>query len=235
MIVSMKMRILITTLFAAVVGSAYPASFEIFPTSTGGALFLTGSSSGPVTVEDQNGGPNGNYTIVFRFAVPLNSVGSVGVISGSGKVISSTIDSSDSRNYIVNLTGVTNAQLITLSLSGVSTTAGISNITRTVGFLIGDANGDGVVNSVDVARTKAQSGTLLSASNFAEDINGDGTINSVDVAMVKARSGTGIPNFSGGGSGIAPRGVPDSGSTVLLLGAALSLTALCGRLVRHKA
>jgi hypothetical protein len=64
-----------------------------------------------------------------------------------------------------------------------------------MGVLLGDTNGDGVVNGADTAQTKSQSGTAVTGSNFREDVNTDGFINSADISLVKSKSGTGLGNL----------------------------------------
>src|ERR1700736_2338638 len=68
-------------------------------------LPLTGTPG----IECRTGGANSNYTIVFKSAVALSTVGNV-TVTGSGGVSNQTSDSTDRRQYIVNLTGVSNAQ-----------------------------------------------------------------------------------------------------------------------------
>jgi uncharacterized repeat protein (TIGR03803 family) len=137
----------------------------------------------------------GNYLIIFSFANNLASVGSASVTSGTGSVGSKSIDSTDAHNYIVNLTGATNARYITVSLANVSDSAGnfSSAVLASMGVLIGDTNADGFVNSADIAQTKSQSGQAVTSSNFREDVNADGFINSADISLVKSKSGTALP------------------------------------------
>ena len=59
--------------------------------------------------------------------------------------------------------------------------------------LLGDTNGNKVVNATDVTQTKLQSGLPSSAANFRTDGNVSGTINSSDVTLVKSHSGAGVP------------------------------------------
>jgi hypothetical protein len=61
---------------------------------------------------------------VFTFANPLTTVDGASVTSGTGLGTTSNIDSNDADNYIVNLTGVTNAQVITVSLANVTDSTG---------------------------------------------------------------------------------------------------------------
>jgi hypothetical protein len=145
-------------------------------------------------VECRSGGANGDYSVVYTFANALTSVDWASISSGTGAVTNSTIGS-DSHQYIVDLTGVANAQTITLSLGNVNDVAGNSTsaVSTSMSLLIGDTNGDGVVNSSDIAQTKSQSGSVLGAFNFRGDVTIDGALNSSDIALVKSKSGTGLP------------------------------------------
>lgn len=145
-------------------------------------------------IECRSGGASGTYTIVFRFENPLSSVDGANVTSGAATVGSSQIGS-DPREYVVNLSGVTNAQAIAVNLTNVQDTLGnvSATVSGTVNLLIGDTNADGFVNSADISQTKAQSGQPVTSANFREDTNGDGFINSADISLVKSRSGTALP------------------------------------------
>jgi hypothetical protein len=145
-------------------------------------------------IECRSGGANGDYTMVFTFLNALTSVGNASVTSGTGSVASSNIDSSDPHNYIVNLTGVTNAQVIAVSLANVADSAGNSStiVSAPMGVLIGDTTGNGAVNSSDIAQTQSQSGQPVTASNFREDVTINGVINSSDIALVQSKSGTAL-------------------------------------------
>jgi hypothetical protein len=146
-------------------------------------------------IECRSGGANGDYTMVFTFLNALTSVGNASVTSGTGSVASSNIDSSDPHNYIVNLTGVTNAQVIAVSLANVADSARNSStiVSAPMGVLIGDTTGNGAVNSSDIAQTQSQSGQPVTSSNFREDVTVNGSINSADIALVQSKSGTALP------------------------------------------
>jgi len=145
--------------------------------------------------ECRSGGANGDYTLVFSFANTLTSVSGASVTSGTASVVSSNIDSSDAHNYIVNLTGVANGQRITVGLTNVTDTVGnfSSAVSAQMGVLVGDVNGNGLVNSTDTSRVQAQSGQGITSSNFRMDVNANGLINSTDTSIVRANSGTGLP------------------------------------------
>ena len=135
----------------------------------------------------------GNYTMVFTFVNNLIAVGSAGA-SGCGGSVSSSSTGPNANQYTVNLTGVSNACYISVTLSDVIDSAGnVGTVSAPMGVLIGDTTGDGFVNSADISQTKSQSGAAVTSSNFREDLNADGFINSADISLVKSQSGTALP------------------------------------------
>ena len=155
-------------------------------------LPLTGSRG----VEPRSSGSlgAGNYTLVFTFPNNLISVASANVSSGTGSVSSSMIGPNPNQ-YTVNLTGVSDQQYIAVTLHAVQDSAGNTSdvIGPQMGVLIGDTNGNGVVNSTDVAPTKSRVGQTVDATNFRSDVNANGSINASDVSLVKSKIGTGLP------------------------------------------
>jgi hypothetical protein len=151
--------------------------------------------TGPLGIECRSGGTNGDYTLVFTFANTLASVAGASVTSGTGSVSSSNIDSSDAHNYIVNLTGVTNAQVIAVSLSKVTDSAGnaSSAVSASMGVLIGDVNASGRVDAADVSLVRQQTLQPVTASNFREDINASGRIDAADVSITRQQTLTSLP------------------------------------------
>ena len=96
---------------------------------------------------------------------------------------------------MVNITGVTNAQVITVSLTNVNDSIGNScnAVSALMGVLIGDTTADRFVNSADIAQTKSQSGNTVSIANFREELSTNGSINSADISLAKSKSGTALP------------------------------------------
>jgi hypothetical protein len=174
--------ILVSAVSSKVHGSA--GSFDI-------NLPLTGTPG----IECRSGGVNNDYTLIFTFANTLSSVGGAGVTSGTGSVSSANIDSSDAHNYIVNLTGVTNAQVITVSLANVSDSAGNFSgaLSASMGVLLGDTNGSGRVDAADVSSVRQQTLQLVTSSNFREDVNTSGRIDAADVSLVRQQTLTSLP------------------------------------------
>ncbi|HST31315.1 MAG TPA: PQQ-dependent sugar dehydrogenase [Chthoniobacterales bacterium] len=144
-------------------------------------------------IECRTGGANGNFTMVFRFAFPLSSVGGRTLTSGLGTVSSSTIGA-DPHEYIVNVSGVANAQYLTVTLTNATDVVGntSSSVSATMGILLGDTTANGLVNSSDIAQTQSQSGQPVTANNCREDVTTDAAIDSSDIALVQSQSGTGL-------------------------------------------
>ena len=65
--------------------------------------------------------------------------------------------------------------------------------TVTLGLLLGDINGDGLVDNEDSHETKLDRGQTTDSTNFREDVNTNGRIDRVDFAIVKAQLGTMLP------------------------------------------
>ena len=154
-------------------------------------LELLGSNAGVQAAQ------TGNYQIVFTFDETLVGVtGGANVASGTGSVSSSQIDPNDGRNYIVNLTAVANAQFLTVTLANMSDSpvdGFTSHVSATVGVLLGDTNGDGVVNVGDTLQVRSEAGNDITSSNFRRDVNADGLFNVGDTIMTRTQSGTALP------------------------------------------
>jgi hypothetical protein len=145
--------------------------------------------SGAPAIECRSGGATNAYQLVFTFARNV-TVASAIVSAGAGNVASF----SASQNVVtVNLTGVANAQTITVTLENVNDRINISDVQATMRVLVGDTTGNGRVNSSDIAQTQSQSGQQLNSVNCRQDVTVSGEINSSDVAFVQSQSGTGFP------------------------------------------
>ena len=145
-------------------------------------LPLTGTPG----IECRNGP---SYNLVLTFAHPV-TVGGATVTSGIGSVVSATA----SGNVVaVNLTGVSNAQLVTIKVFGLSDSTNTGELTIPMHVLIGDTTADGVVNSDDSLQTDDREDQLTDASNFRSDVNTDGVINADDVSKVTLTAGIDVP------------------------------------------
>lgn len=127
-----------------------------------------------------------DHKIIFTFINAIANCGSASVGSLSSGPLS--------NQCTVDLSGVANAQSLTVTLSNVlDVQNNTGNVPITIGVLAGDTNGDGVVNSADISQTKMQSGRAVDATNFREDVAVSGSINSADISAVKSKSGTALP------------------------------------------
>ena len=82
---------------------------------------------------------------------------------------------------------------MTVTLGGVNDGINTSDVEVSMRILLGDTNGDGFVDSADIAQTKSQSGQAITGANFREDVNVDGFLDSADIGFVKSQSGTALP------------------------------------------
>jgi Dockerin type I domain len=144
-------------------------------------------------IECRSGGPNGDYTLVFTFVNELTSVGGANVTGGAATiptVVSSAIDSSDPHQYIVNLTGVSNAQYVTVTLNNVTDSLGkfSTAVSATMGVLVGDVNQSGNVDAADVGQVQRQNNQAVTTSNFLKDVNISGNIDAADVGQVQRQN-----------------------------------------------
>ena len=148
------------------------------------------------------GGASGDYQLIFTFASNLVSVEGANVsahnpTSGTGTVDSSSsaIDTTDTHRYIVNLTGVSDAQYITVTLSNVTDSVGnfSTAVSATMGVLVGDVNATKSVDGNDVSAVQSHTRQTANSSNFRFDVNATGGIDGNDVSMTQGQTRTSLP------------------------------------------
>lgn len=140
---------------------------------------------GAVTVEPRVIGAG--HQVVFRFNVPVTGVGSSSVSQGAATHTFS------GNEVIVNVTGITDNQRATVSVTGVTGAVGNVNASASLGFLVGDISSSRTVTAADISAVKARSNQAVTATTARYDLNLNGTINSVDVSVAKARAGVVLP------------------------------------------
>ncbi len=148
-------------------------------------LPLTGTAG----VECRTGGVNGAHQVIATFPAPV-SLTNASVTTGTGSVSGFSVSGSQ---VTVNLTGVSNAQKIMITLFGVTDGTNTMDVSVPMGVLLGDTTGNGTVNASDVSQTKLKSGQVVDATNFRNDVTVSNSINSSDVSTVKLKSGTALP------------------------------------------
>ncbi len=148
-------------------------------------------------IEPRLGGATNDYTMVVTFSGSVSVSGSpqAQVIAGTGTIGSGGVSNSGAvtvsgNEVTIPLTNVTSQQTIQVRLNGVN---GAGSVTIPMSVLVGDASGDGQVNSGDTTITRGRSGQSATAATFRSDVNADGDINAADVSVTRSRSGNFIP------------------------------------------
>jgi hypothetical protein len=131
----------------------------------------------------------GDHQVVVTFGNNV-AVRSGATVSGGGSVSSVN---AEGNVVTVNLTGVANAQTLTVNLNGVTDGSSVGNVSIPMGVLLGDTTASGATNSSDIGQTKAISDQPLDPANFRNDVTINGAINASDVSLIKAHSGTSLP------------------------------------------
>jgi hypothetical protein len=162
------------------------------PHGAAGNFDVTLPLVGTPGVECRAGGANSNYTLLITFSNPVVS-GNALVTGGMGSVTGAPVFSGSTMT--VDLTGVANAQTVTVTLSNVTDSFSqvLPDTMVRAGFLTGDTNGDGFVNTGDAIQTRNRSGQAADSTTFRSDVNTDGIVNSGDTIAVRTRSGTSLP------------------------------------------
>jgi hypothetical protein len=145
-------------------------------------------ATGAPGIENRSGPVAGQHQIVVTFAnaVTLNGA----AVCGTGTLANFT---ATGGVVTVNLTGVADAQRMALTLRNVNDGTNVGDVVVPIGILLGDASGNGTVNSTDVSMVKSRSGQPITAANFRSDVVANGSINTSDIGQVKAQSGRQLP------------------------------------------
>jgi hypothetical protein len=148
--------------------------------------------SGAPGIECRNNGDN-SHKIVVTFPVPVTVNGGnapQATLTGTGTVSNVTVNGSV---VTVDLTGVANAQTITVTLKNVSDGANTLDIPISMGVLLGDVNGSRRVDSADVFQVRQNTLQNAAPTNFRDDVNTSGRIDSTDVFVVRQQTLTSLP------------------------------------------
>jgi PKD repeat protein len=142
----------------------------------------------------------GNYTMVFSFAHNLTRVAGASVTAGTGMVSGSPIVGPNAslglaaNQCAVNLTNVSNAQYITVAITGAHDVAGANfGAAQQMGVLLGDVNASGNVDAADVGLVQRQNNQPVTDSNFRADVNASGNIDAADVGITQRQNQQRLP------------------------------------------
>jgi hypothetical protein len=144
-------------------------------------------------VEDRTGPTAGNHQVVVTFSLPV-TVQNVTVTPGAGGSANPNPTFSVNNTQVtINLTGISNAQTLSINLIGVTDGVRSGNVSIPMGVLLGDVSGNGVVSNGDVSLVQTQVAQQVTLSNFRDDVNANGTLSNGDVSITQAQVGQTLP------------------------------------------
>jgi hypothetical protein len=166
-------------------------SAGVFDLTLFDARALCGVGPCPRQVEPRSGGANGSFVIVFHFANPVLSCG----VATSSNGTATNDPASGGNDCLVDLSGIPNAQYTTVTLNGVVDNQGNQgNVPGTFGVLLGDVNGNGLVDGNDVSEVQGQTRQPVTSTNFRDDVNANGFIDGNDVSITQGQTRTSLPS-----------------------------------------
>jgi hypothetical protein len=130
-------------------------------------------------------------TIVFNFNKAITG----GSFFFSEGTVGTGVGGVRGNDVIIDLTGVTNQQYVTVSLINLSDTDGGTGGSASVriGFLLGDVNQNRVVTLADLGLVNQQLAQLVTAANYLKDINVSGTLSLADKGITNANLTKALP------------------------------------------
>ena len=184
----------------------YLASAELYSSDGGGGVTLVSAASrmthgsagdfdidmpltGPSGVEDRQEPPNGGqerktFLAVFTFDTPVTS-GDVSVTGGNAFAGTPIFSGNEIQVPLLDVSG---GQVVTLTVSNVNGLGGSADVD--FGFLVGDVNGDRVVDKADADLIESHKHQAVDGSNFRDDINLNGVVGVPDFNYVRAHKNT---------------------------------------------
>jgi hypothetical protein len=150
-------------------------------------LPLSAVATNPTTEPRQ--GPA--QTIVLTFDKPITSATAT-VTEGTATAGTPTFSGND---VIIGLTGVSNQQYVTVSLTDVAASDGGTGGSGSVrvGFLVGDVNQNRVVTVSDLNLVNAQLAQPVTAANYLKDVNANGTLTVSDKNITNTNLSKALP------------------------------------------
>ncbi len=151
-------------------------------------------SSSTGAIEPRTGGANGAFSLVYTFGPNLSFPGGATVTQGAGHIASTTIGPALNQ-VTVNLTGVTNAQHLVVTLAGVQDAGHtvLSDQAAKMDVLLGDVNQTGRTDAGDQTLVRNNSVSIPTQSTFRMDVNCTGRIDAGDFTLVRNSSVTVLP------------------------------------------
>jgi hypothetical protein len=152
-------------------------------------LPLTGSSG----VEDRSGGPNKKFYVAMTFNNNITSLGSATTTCGG--VSTWYISGPTVTIKLVGVAHGCNESDITVTANDVMDDMGntLSSASVAVGLLLGDVNGDRVVDGTDFSIARSYRGQRTDGTNYRSDVSNDGYISASDLQLIQQQQGTSLP------------------------------------------
>jgi len=186
-----------------VVGNTICSSGNIAPVSavsrkthgSAGTFDIDLPLTGQPGIEDRTGPTAGNHQAVVTFSLPV-TVQNVTVTPGAGGTASLATTNGFSVNHsqvTINLASVSNAQTLSINLIGVSDGAHSGNVSIPMGVLLGDVNGNGLVDGNDVSDVQSHTRQAVDTTTFRFDVNTSGLIDGNDVSITQGHTRTSLP------------------------------------------
>ncbi|MEP7154128.1 MAG: DUF2334 domain-containing protein [Betaproteobacteria bacterium] len=147
------------------------------------AVDSTQPVTGAVTIEPRAIGAG--HVLIFAFDTVITSAGTVTVEDSAGMAIGTATAAAAGMTVVVTLSAVPDKSRVAVTLAHVN--GGATAVTASVGFLLGDVNGDRSVSAIDVTAVKARAGEVARTENFMYDVNTTGFIGAADISGVKMR------------------------------------------------
>ncbi len=139
------------------------------------------------------GANSDQHQIVVTFPRAITYSGAA--VTGSA-TIASRSTSYDGTQVTLNLSGVSNAQTIIVTLSSVSDGSVTNDVSVGMGVLLGDVDGSGVVDGNDVSDVQSLTRQTTDATNYRYDVDVSGRIDGNDVSIVQNQTRTRVPSYN---------------------------------------
>ena len=167
---------------------------------TAGTFDIPLPINGKAGIECRAPGSNNSHTLVFTFDRPVANSGNAGVTQGTGAVVQNSDSStasigSNPNEIVVQVSGVSNAQHLVVTLSGVQDTSGntFSSVPARMDVLAGDVNATGLVDGNDVSGVQGQTRNPVDGTNFMFDVDLSGLIDGNDVSFTQSQTRSSLP------------------------------------------
>jgi hypothetical protein len=145
--------------------------------------------TGKPGIECRSGGATSDYQIVVTFGTSV-TFGGARVTTGTGSVSSTSMSG---NQVFVNLTGVTNAQTIQVTLLAVNDGTATNNLNIPMSVLLGDVDATGRVDGNDVSAVQSHTRQTTDGTNYQYDVDVTGRIDGNDVSTTQAQTRTSLP------------------------------------------